>query len=50
MKKLAALVILALVGCSKQTPKLKKLDVVYSAQVTVLRNGTTMTVVNNLNR
>lgn len=49
MKKLViALCLLALASCSKQQKRVvKKLDVVYSARVTVLRDGTTLTVVDN---
>ena len=41
--------VLILLSCSKKEQKrvVKKLDVVYSARVTVLRDGTTLTVVDN---
>jgi hypothetical protein len=40
--------VLVLLSCSKQQKRVvKKLDVVYSARVTVLRDGTTLTVVDN---
>jgi hypothetical protein len=48
MKKLMFVAVLILLSCSKQQKRVvKKLDVVYSARVTVLRDGTTLTVVDN---
>jgi hypothetical protein len=49
MKKLMFVAVIILLSCSKKEQKrvVKNLDVVYSARVTVLRDGTTLTVVDN---